>query len=123
MRNKNDSTTSLDSFINHNVASSKQYQDILKELKFEQNNNLQLFRDLELARARLKDWERSQVNKQKQDVFETMIVNIERTLENLPPKQQINEQQRSNWEKEVGYLLNNYQEDMKIMQDKYVQQL
>ena len=103
--------------------SRKQSQELLKELKFEQNNNLELFKELELCKAKLKDWERSQVHRQKQDMFETSLVNIERLLESLPPSHQVNEQQRTNWEDEVGSLLSDYQEDTKLMQQKYLQQL
>lgn len=105
------------------VASSKQYQDLLKELKFEQNNNLELFKELEIAKTKVKDYQKTQVDRQKQDLFETMIVNIEHILENLPNNQQVHPQQRGNWEDEVGSLLSDYQDDMKLLQEKYIQQL
>jgi hypothetical protein len=84
---------------------------------------LELFKELEEHRNKISEWEQIQSEKQKQDTFETMIVFIEQMLENGINGQQIPMQQRTNWEDEVGSLLNDYQDDVNLLQDKYLQQL
>ena len=106
-----------------NLAYSKDYQSILQQLKQERSKNLELYRKLEETKNRLNQWENSQVEKQKQDAFETMIVFIEQILQNNQNSQPVGPHQRANWEDEVGALLNDYQDDLKLLQDKYLQQL
>lgn len=69
------------------------------------------------------EWEQMQIEKQKQDAFETMIVFIEQILEEGSNGRRINLQQKADWEDIVGALLNEYQDDATLLQDKYLQQL
>lgn len=102
---------------------SPEFQELVKELSKEQSKNLSLLKNLEEAAHKIKYWEKVQSERQKQDEFETMIVLIEQVLEGMPRNHQINLQQRANWEDEVGSLLSDYQEDVRLLQDKYIQQL
>jgi len=52
-----------------------------------------------------------------------MIVLIEQLLESGYAGKDIHPQQRSDWEDQVGSLLNDYQDDVALLQDKYLQQL
>lgn len=63
------------------------------------------------------------IQKQKQDAFETMIVNIENYLQEKMSDEILSQPQRLNWENEAGMLLSEYQDDLKELQDKYIQQL
>jgi hypothetical protein len=84
-------------------------QEQLKSLSLEQQlNNLQMKCD---------EYEEIHAQKQKQDLFETMIVSIEGEI------QDIEIHRREKWENEAGMLLSQYQEEHTEMQDKYIHQL
>ena len=52
-----------------------------------------------------------------------MIVTIENYLQKNMSEEILAQNQRLNWENEVGMLLSEYQDDLKELQDKYIQQL
>lgn len=107
----------------HDYSHSKEHKDLVNENKQERMKNLELFKELEYCKNKLSEWEQLHNDKQKQDAFETMIVLIEQLLESGYAGKDIHPQQRSDWEDQVGSLLNDYQDDVALLQDKYLQQL
>lgn len=122
MHNKNESDHSRD-FPGASYSQSKDYQNLCQELKQERGKSLELHKELEETKTKLYEWEQMQIEKQKQDTFETMIVFIEHILEKGIKGAPVNPQQRADWEDSVGALLNDYQDDVSLLQDKYLQQL
>ena len=124
--NKCDKNNELDhqeKFPGSNYEMSKDFQNLCQELKQERTKSFELFKELEDTKMKMKEWEKMQIEKQKQDSFETMIVLIEHILEEMVKSNNLSYQQKANWEDYVGALLNDYQDDVKLLQEKYLQQL
>lgn len=127
----------LESFTNVNEQFTSQMSLRTVESKFEEYNNMHLssalkqerMKNLELGKelddwkAKCSEFEEIHLQKQKQDTFETMIVSIENYIQEHLTEISLTGSKRLNWENEAGMLLSDYQDDLKELQDKYIQQL
>ena len=84
---------------------------------------VELQRELKEYKSKCEEYEEIHQQRQKQDAFETMIVNIENYLQDESVQKILTSQKRMVWENEAGMLLSQYQEDQKELHDKYIQQL
>ena len=108
---------------NSSFSQSKEYHSMCQEIQQERERSSELSKELKEMKNKMYEWEQMQIEKQKQDAFETMIVFIEKILEGGSNGRRINPQQKADWEDIVGALLNEYQDDATLLQDKYLQQL
>ncbi|CAI2374245.1 unnamed protein product [Moneuplotes crassus] len=122
MNSKNEAEKKLD-ISSSSISQSKEYQNLYQEFKQEREKSLELFKELEETKKKLNDLQEIQIERQKQDAFETMIVFTEQVLGQNNISIHLNPQQRSEWVDKVGTLLNDYQDDCGLLQDKYLQQL
>jgi hypothetical protein len=122
MHSKNEEEHSQN-FPGAGYSQSKEFQNLCQELKQERGKSMELLKELEETKHKLFDWEQMQIEKQNQDTFETMIVFIEHTLEKGIEGVHVGSHQRADWEDSVGALLNDYQDDVSLLQNKYLQQL
>ena len=106
-----------------NGIDNMSYRDLVLAFKQERVKNFDLTKDLEELKVKCSEYEEIHLQKQRQDSFETMIVNIENYLQENMTEEILAQNQRLNWENEVGMLLSEYQDDLKELQDKYIQQL
>ncbi|CAI2381149.1 unnamed protein product [Moneuplotes crassus] len=103
-----------DEFYNSETPNKSQNDSIrVKELQ----------KELDVYKSKCDEYEEIHLQRQKQDAFETMIVNIENSIQEEGNQRLMNGQKRIAWENEAGMLLSQYQDDLKEMHDKYIQQL
>lgn len=124
----------LDSFTNagelsphsrysESLTSYRHPEDLASKLQSEKSRCLSLEKEVHEWRDKCIEYEEIHLQKQKQDAFETMIVNIENYIQENMQDFTLTAQKRLSWENEAGMLLSEYQEDVKELQDKYIQQL